>query len=164
MSEIIEFYRIQDKYGEFSNFAPFPIAIEDRRWRTSEHYFQAQKFLDDEYRESIRQTPSPMIAARMGRSRQQPLRPDWESVKVSVMREAVMAKFTQHDRLRKLLFSPIDPKGCHETTSVAIRTAVAGPGGSFRLSAAVLWDLGPFTAVWWIIVIVMRNRQDRKEA
>lgn len=108
MTEVIQFYRLGDDYGELSNFAPFPIVIEGRRWPTSEHYLQAQKFLDDEYREAIRKTPSPMIAARMGRSRKRKLRPDWESVKADVMREAVMAKFAQHDQLRELLLSTGD--------------------------------------------------------
>jgi len=31
------------------------------------------------------------------------LRPDWEEVKIRVMREVVMQKFTQNDELRKLL-------------------------------------------------------------
>lgn len=99
----IRFYRTGDPFGEFSNFAAFPIALEGRVWPTSEHYFQAQKFLDESYRESIRAEPSPMIAARMGRSRAHPIRPDWEAVKEDVMRAAVRAKFTQHAALRELL-------------------------------------------------------------
>ena len=51
-------------------------------WPTTEHYFQAQKFAGTEYEEKIRLTNSPMIAARLGRSRIHPLRPDWENVKV----------------------------------------------------------------------------------
>jgi predicted NAD-dependent protein-ADP-ribosyltransferase YbiA (DUF1768 family) len=39
----IKFYRLNDDYGEFSNFAPFPIQLDGQRWPTSEHYFQAQK-------------------------------------------------------------------------------------------------------------------------
>jgi ribA/ribD-fused uncharacterized protein len=44
-----------------------------------------------------------MVAARMGRSRERPLRRDWEDVKDDVMREALRAKFTQHENLRSLL-------------------------------------------------------------
>ncbi len=90
----IHFYRVGDAFGEFSNFAPFPIQIEGERWPTSEHYFQAQKFDDQSDRQKIRTANSPMLAARLGRDRKQKLRRDWESVKVGVMRVAVMAKFT----------------------------------------------------------------------
>ncbi len=53
---------------------------------------------------------SPMIAARMGRSRKRPLRKDWESVKDSIMHEAVLAKFTQHADLREVLLGTGDAK------------------------------------------------------
>src|SRR5438045_2401996 len=105
MPEIINFYRASDDYGCFSNFAPYPIQLDGKRWATSEHYFQAQKFEDPHHQENIRKEKSPMIAARMGRDRKKKLRPDWESVKVSVMRKAVLAKFTQHDDIREVLLS-----------------------------------------------------------
>lgn len=43
-----------------------------------------------------------MIAARMGRDRKRKLQPDWERVKISVMRQAVEAKFRQHEEFRAL--------------------------------------------------------------
>ena len=51
-----------------------------------------------------------MIAARMGRSRGHKLRADWEKVKDAIMREAVLAKFTQHAELRKILLDTGDAK------------------------------------------------------
>ena len=99
----IRFYRLNEPYGELSNFSPHPVELKGRVWPTSEHYFQAQKFAGTEHEEAVRQVKSPMIAARMGRSRERPLRPDWESVKDDIMREALRAKFTQHPGLRSLL-------------------------------------------------------------
>ena len=99
----IRFYRINEPYGEFSNFSPHPFELEGCTWPTSEHYFQAQKFAGTEHEEAVRQAKSPMIAARMGRSRERPLRPDWESVKDDVMWAALEAKFGQHPSLRSLL-------------------------------------------------------------
>jgi len=103
--EPIFFYRKGEQYGEFSNFSPFPFQLNGRTWPTTEHYFQAQKFTGTEYEETIRQTKSPMIAARLGRSRAHPLRPDWENVKDDIMREALQAKFSQHSKLKLLLLS-----------------------------------------------------------
>ena len=110
MPEFIRFYSVSDDYGHFSNFAGFPIELDGRTWPTSEHYFQAQKFQEREHQETIRKTTSPMIAARLGRDRKKPLRKDWESVKVSVMRKAVLAKFTQHAELRDELLATGDAK------------------------------------------------------
>jgi N-glycosidase YbiA len=103
--DVVNFYSVGDDFGEFSNFAPFPITLDGERWPTSEHYFQAQKFEDGAYRQKIRKANSPVQAARLGRDRKQKLRRDWESVKVGVMRAAVLAKFTQYEELRELLLS-----------------------------------------------------------
>jgi ribA/ribD-fused uncharacterized protein len=65
----ITFYSTKDSYGEFSNFSKHPFELDGLMWPTSEHYFQAQKFEDKAYQEKIRTTASPMIAARLGRSR-----------------------------------------------------------------------------------------------
>jgi ribA/ribD-fused uncharacterized protein len=110
MATIINFYRVGDEYGEFSNFAPYPIALDGERWPTTEHYFQAQKFEDEAYQQKIRKANSPMLAARLGRDRKQKLRRDWESVKVAVMRKAVREKFTQHEELQQLLLATGDAK------------------------------------------------------
>ena len=99
----ILFYRLNEPFGEFSNFSPHPFELKGKRWPTSEHYFQGQKFAGTEHEEEIRLAKSPMIAARMGRSRQRPLRADWEAVKDEIMREALRAKFTQNPQLRSLL-------------------------------------------------------------
>lgn len=108
MSRAIRFYSVDGDFGAFSNFAPYPITIAKKRWPTSEHYFQAQKFVDPQDQERVRSARTPSLAAREGRDRRKQLRRDWESVKISVMRQAVEAKFRQHDDLCALLLSTGD--------------------------------------------------------
>lgn len=103
--ETIKFYSVSDSYGEFSNFAEYPIRLKGKTWPTVEHYFQAQKFKGTAYENKIRKAGSPMMAAQLGRSRKMKLRPDWEKVKDSVMYDTVKAKFTQHKELATLLLS-----------------------------------------------------------
>jgi ribA/ribD-fused uncharacterized protein len=117
MPDVINFYSVSDEHGHFSNFAPYPVRLKGKVWPTSEHYFQAQKFVDTEHEEAIRKARSPMIAARMGRDRKKPLRPDWESVKDDVMREAVRAKFTQHPELRDVLLATGEAKLVEHTSN-----------------------------------------------
>ena len=116
MSKIL-FYRVSEPYGEFSNFSPHPIKMNGKQWPTVEHYFQAQKFAGTEHEQEIRKLASPMNAARMGRSRKLPLRRDWESVKNSIMREALIGKFTQHPDLRTLLLETGDAILVEHTTN-----------------------------------------------
>jgi N-glycosidase YbiA len=114
----IEFYSTKGQYGAFSNFSAHGINLDGRRWPTSEHYFQAQKFAgtNDGYVEEVRQAKSPMIAARLGRSRKVKLRPDWESAKDEVMRRAVLRKFETHADIRELLLSTGDEELVEKTT------------------------------------------------
>jgi len=111
------FYRLNEPYGEFSNFSPHPIQLNGLMWPTTEHYFQAQKFPGTAHEEEIRLTASPMIAARLGRVRSKPLRADWEQVKEVVMKEALYAKFTQHPELCALLLSTEDAELIEHTTN-----------------------------------------------
>lgn len=96
----IKFYKVNDLFGCFSNFAPFPVFIDGKLWPTSEHYFQAQKFHGSEFEEAIRKEPSPMKAALMGRDRKKQLRKDWDAIKDEVMYKAVQAKILQHETIR----------------------------------------------------------------
>lgn len=119
MPDVIEFYSPGDPYGELSNFAPFPIKLGGKRWPTSEHYFQAQKFAGTSHEEDVRRAKKPRLAAEMGRDRKRPLRRDWESVKESVMLAALRAKFTQHDDLRALLLGTGDARLVEHTANDA---------------------------------------------
>ncbi|HEU5438112.1 MAG TPA: NADAR family protein [Ktedonobacterales bacterium] len=125
---VIQFYSTREPYGAFSNFAAYPIVCKGLRWPTSEHYFQAQKFAGTDHEGAIRRVASPTVAARMGRSRQRPLRYDWESVKDDVMLEALRAKFTQHPTLRDLLLGTGDALIVEHTS----RDAYWGDGGDGR--------------------------------
>ena len=107
MAEVIRFYRQHDPWGEFSNFSAHPIQLDGKRWATTEHYFQAQKFDDPESQRRIREAKDPGDAARLGR-RLPGLRSDWEQVKDEVMLRALRAKFTQHAKLERLLLDTAD--------------------------------------------------------
>jgi ribA/ribD-fused uncharacterized protein len=124
----IRFYRVSEPYGEFSNFSPHPFELKGVLWPTTEHYFQAQKFAGTEHEELIRQAKSPMVAARMGRSRERPLRPDWATAKEDIMRDALRAKFTQHPGLRSLL---------------------TGTGNSSLLNTRQMIDIGVMAGTGW---------------
>ena len=117
MPEPIHFYSTKDEYGCFSNFSAHPVRLKGKVWPTTEHYFQAQKFAGHPDEEEVRQAASPMIAARMGRSRSHPIRPDWETGKDDVMREVVRAKFDQHPELRELLLATGDATIVEHTTN-----------------------------------------------
>lgn len=114
--DTILFYGAENEHGYMSNFADYPIKLDGKVWPTTEHYFQAMKFVGTEHVEVIRAAKSPNRAATLGRSRKRPLRSDWESVKDDVMRKAVWAKFTQHEAIANELLATGEAKLVENTT------------------------------------------------
>lgn len=81
-----------------SNFYDFEITVDGVKYPTSEHYYQAMKPLEDArdcsmefWRERIRLAKDAYVTKKLGR--QAPLRPDWEEVKLRIMKIALIAKF-----------------------------------------------------------------------
>ena len=112
----IEFYKVNDEYGCFSNFSRHGFEMNGKYWMTSEHYFQAQKFLGTEYEKEVRRASNPMKAANMGRDRSKPLRKDWEEVKDDIMRKAVLEKFKSNSDAKKILLSTGEEQIIEKTT------------------------------------------------
>ncbi|PSB52216.1 Swarming motility protein ybiA [filamentous cyanobacterium Phorm 6] len=104
----IYFYSTRGEYGSFSNFSAHGFELDGEYWPTTEHYFQAQKFPGTPQVDRIRQAKTPKDAAKMGRSRQLPLRQDWEQVKDDMMRKAVLRKFETHADIREILLATAD--------------------------------------------------------
>jgi predicted NAD-dependent protein-ADP-ribosyltransferase YbiA (DUF1768 family) len=47
--DFIHFYSTHGKYGCFSNFSRHAVWLKDKRWPTSEHYFQVRFIHDSKY-------------------------------------------------------------------------------------------------------------------
>lgn len=106
------FYNEYDLFYEFTNFYKFaPFEIDGKEWRSTEHYFQAQKFVGTPYEEYIRlHAATPREAFQFARDAESLKwqRSDWDHIKLSVMYKALLAKFTEHEQLRQLLLSTGD--------------------------------------------------------
>lgn len=102
---MIYFYSQTEAFSEFSNFSPHGIEMDGVWWKTVEHYFQAQKFSDEAYRQRINKASTPKMAKALGRTREFPIRPDWDEMRDAVMLAAVRTKFRTHKVLAELLLS-----------------------------------------------------------
>lgn len=134
----IEFYDEKKKYGYMSNYwgahldKKWSLRIDGLDWPSTEHYFQAQKFKDKDYREEIRLANTPNKSKALGNQRLLSgylskttlnpnttetvneiikkykdqgvkMRKDWDEVSRDVMKKAVLAKFQQNPHLLKQL-------------------------------------------------------------
>ena len=103
----IKFYSSNEQWAFLSNFSRHGFHLDEQYWMTVEHYFQAAKFFptDPDYADKIRIAETPKKAKTLGRSRNHPLRSDWEDVKEQLMLDALFAKFRAHDEIRLRLLA-----------------------------------------------------------
>jgi ribA/ribD-fused uncharacterized protein len=112
------FYTTKDEHGYMSNFSRYELECFGRKWMTSEHCYQAQKFvgMNVEDYDAVFNADRPMVAAALGRDPNRPIRPDWEAVRDDVMRFVVYHKFSQNTQIRdKLLLTGDVPLFEHDT-------------------------------------------------
>jgi len=105
---VIRFFAQSATHREFSNFAPFAIDLDGTRWAMVENYYQAQKFIDPDLRQSIGQAEQPIIAKTLADANKGAIRPDWDAIKDEVMYRAVRRKFETHPELKAMLLATGD--------------------------------------------------------
>ncbi|CAG8680031.1 1621_t:CDS:2, partial [Acaulospora morrowiae] len=108
--EIVKFYNKAEPYYEFTNFFKAEVIIDDLKWPSTEHYFQASKFDNLELREKIRTHEYARDAFRIAREYDRMKRGNWElpkgdPYKEKIMKKALRYKFTQHEDLKYLILS-----------------------------------------------------------
>lgn len=109
--EVVRFRRTADAFGGLSNMAPgFPVDLLGHRIRTSEALYQACRFPHlPEVQRLIIDERSPMTAKMRSKPYRAESRPDWEMVRVSVMRWCLRVKLVHNwRRFATLLLSTGD--------------------------------------------------------
>jgi len=91
----------------FSNFSAFRVIWRGRDWMTSEHAYQAAKFLEPEMQDLIAGATSAHDAKKLGRKHDDLKRSDWPEVKLSIMEEILRAKLAQHPFIKERLLETI---------------------------------------------------------
>ena len=90
----------RDNFYFLSNFYPVIIVYEFDEYPSVEHAYQAAKTLDKDYRMLIAKAKTAAKAKKIGRV--VPIKEDWETVKMDVMRQLLRSKFS-NPKLKKLL-------------------------------------------------------------
>jgi ribA/ribD-fused uncharacterized protein len=88
-------------YRWLSNFHMAQVTFEDETYPSTEHAYQAAKTFLPAERRAIREAKSCGDAKRLGRKVS--MRPDWDDVKVDIMRDLLRQKFKYPDLRQKLV-------------------------------------------------------------
>lgn len=117
---ILYYGRDRADFGFLSHFHPAVLELDGESWPSAEHFYQAQKSTNRDYRHAIRTAVSPGQAKRLAappvgperltkqswfRKHAATPRADWNAVKLDVMRRVDLAKFTQHPELAARLLA-----------------------------------------------------------
>lgn len=92
--EVIRFRKTSEAFGGLSNMAPgFPVVVLGHRIRTSEALYQACRFPHmPEVQRMILNESSPMTAKMRSKPYRADSRPDWDDVRVKVMKWCLRVK------------------------------------------------------------------------
>lgn len=97
--------KIIDKpYMFLSNFYESPFSEDGYTYRTVENYFQSKKTEDEESKLKIINAPTPKSAKGLGR-KVETNKELWQEIRMSVMRNAVLLKFSQNPDLKQQLIA-----------------------------------------------------------
>lgn len=97
-NEVIAFRKTGETFGGLSNMAPgFPISLLGHRIRTAEALYQACRFphLPDVQRMILAET-SPMTAKMRSKPYREDSRPDWDAVRVPIMKWCLRVKLVSN--------------------------------------------------------------------
>lgn len=87
--------------------AEFPFQLDERRWPTAEHYYQANKF-NSPYRQHVAASESADQAYRLGNRWFRPKRRDFARVRLVLMTRALYSVVSQHREVREYLLATGD--------------------------------------------------------
>lgn len=94
MQDVVAFHKTGEAYGGLSNMAAgFPVEINDTLILTSEALYQACRFPHmPEVQKIIIEQKSPMAAKMKSKASRKQTRPDWDNIRVNVMRWCLRIK------------------------------------------------------------------------
>ncbi len=100
----------EQEFYPLSNFSSFSLMWDGKRFDTSEAAYHYEKFKDvnPALAEDIRLARSGHEAFKMAELEAPNRRPDWDAVKVDIMREILRAKVRQHQYVLKKLMETED--------------------------------------------------------
>lgn len=98
----VHFYEIRQYW--LSNFSSFAVYFGGRRFQTSEHAYQAQKFAKGSaIHHDVAEAMSAHEAMTLARQYKTAMLPAWDDVKRAIMKDIVAAKLSQHKYIQRKL-------------------------------------------------------------
>ena len=92
----------------FSNYSSFMLEWKGTLYPTSEHAYHSEKFEDGQLKEQIKNCRSAHDSQKFANAHVAERRADWDSIKLSIMKQILHAKVAQHPYIKKKLIESDD--------------------------------------------------------
>jgi ribA/ribD-fused uncharacterized protein len=92
-----------DENELFGSYSSHGFELEGRDWPTVEHYYEAMKFVDNDYQEKIRSADSPEKANELGHDNKQERVKDWKKNRMLMMIRAMYTKCKAYPEIAERL-------------------------------------------------------------
>ena len=99
-----------DPTHPLATYSKHGFELDGAEWPSVEHYYQAMKFEDADYREQIRSALHPADATKLGKSKKHGRRKEWERVKETYMTRGVYVKCRSHSEVAEALLATSELK------------------------------------------------------
>lgn len=97
-------YFYEQEFYVLSNFSSFRVYIDGIDFDTAEHAYHWYKFLSPSLvKLDILRARSAHQAFKIARENASKVRPDWDSIKIPIMRNILRTKYEQHEYVRRKL-------------------------------------------------------------
>ncbi|MFK7915062.1 MAG: NADAR family protein [Pseudomonadales bacterium] len=96
---------MKDVNHPLASYSRHEFELDDARWPSVEHYFQALRFEDLALREAIRCADHPDAARKLAHKQRRRARKDWETVQVTYMTRGVYVKTRTHQDVADALLA-----------------------------------------------------------
>ena len=87
----------------FSNFSSYQVEWKGLVWKTSEHAYQASKFLDEKIKKEIFDSRSAYDSKMLSIKYKDKIRDGWYDMRLPIMEEIIREKLAQHPHIKKKL-------------------------------------------------------------
>ena len=109
--ETVYFHKLEEPYGFLSNWYPSDIAVDGKRFSSTEQYIMYKKCMilgDEAAAKQVMATDDPEQQQAIGRSARNYHNTVWDGICQVVAMRGLLAKFSQHDDLRRKLLETGD--------------------------------------------------------
>ena len=99
----VDFYKEEGPLGYLANYSKHGFYKNGVYYKTVEHYYQSEKFADEDIKNKIINAATPKEASNIGRDRKNIRIPNFKKIKNDVMYDGIYEKFSQNPDIRAKL-------------------------------------------------------------